>query len=247
MRKDTFQIILFDCPIDHLEPRETQRLFGLAMALRVRGYRSEHREGVLPVDTCDFIGIHQLVCQAGSGESVPMLGFRTVTLSRCDRHHLEFPALTLLKTSGASQAHVKAVQELIDESRRKGEELAYHSSWTIEPELRRDRALTRDLKDLVTAMLVHSGRTLGFSQSMLCGVPRFRTDEYFEQMGYLRLSAAGDPLPEFGQANLMGEPVVMMHRSRPSFLARRYASEFESVWNRRIEIGREQTPVRRAA
>ncbi len=252
MQTGELRVVVLEYPTHILSEATPQALLSNLLALRVRGYGKEYPEGVLPLDTYDFIGTHLMVCREENGRLVPISGFRSVFLSTCDFHRLPFPALELIRTAGGATSHEWAVRKILKSCRDEGVSISYESSWTIQPEVRKDRELTNYIRDMLTAVMALHQRDAKVTQSLVCGVLRFKTDQFFKGMGFIPLDFMGSTLPELHQASLFGETVVMMHRKKVSEHALMLSEKFESHWANRICFGPSQAdseivPLKKAA
>ncbi|MBS1962166.1 MAG: hypothetical protein JST04_08120 [Bdellovibrionales bacterium] len=206
--------------------------------LKLAGYQAVHGYGVLPIDTYDFISNHHLFGFEENGRFRLVTAYRSVSLGKCVQHRLPFPALSVLRSSGEHR-QAEVVERNLEQW--KGTNVNYSSSWTMAPEFRHDRAMHALLRDMLIVMLVNDetdGRT---DHSLLCGVPKVRTDHFFAQYGYDRIESADGPLPPFEQASLFGEQAVLLHRTKFTESALRLGAEGRALWENRIVVG--ETPA----
>lgn len=234
--ESNLKIVILESPYDHWDHPLVQQLFPKIISLKLAGYRNEYPYGVLPVDTSDFVATHHLVCREEHGELTPIMGYKITKLDRCRVHGIGFPALTLAKAAGADQ-HAEAVQEIVTRCESAGINISYDSSWTIHPSLKEDRTLRDLLKNLTTAMLVRYHLESGTQEQLGMGVLRFKTDRYFQNMGYQLLKKKWRELPPFDHPFLLGEKVVLMHSPNFSESALAMGQQFQELWDARITIG----------
>ena len=83
-----YQLVILDCPYDTWDSQETRELFVKVVGLKLKGYLMSYPYGTLPVDTNDFVGTHHLICEKLDGQWVPVMGYKSITLSRCKQHQL---------------------------------------------------------------------------------------------------------------------------------------------------------------
>lgn len=229
------KFVILDCPYDTWDDPRTRELFTKMVGLKLRGFRHEHFYGVMPVDASDFVGLHQIICEEREGELNPVLASRVISLDRCRVHNLVFPALSLVRLAQAPE-HEEVVQSIVDRCERNGIGLSYDSSWTIDPEIRKDRARTARLRDMFTAIYVLSHQEYNLPEIIGGGTLRFKADQYFSYWGYEWISRSGRRLDPISVAHLGGEQVAVMHLQRFSPEALAIADQWKLLWKRRLII-----------
>lgn len=210
------------------------------LALKIEGYQTVYPYGVLPVDSYDFFATHHLVCREVKGRWDILMAYKSVTLARCQTHRLPFPGLSLLRNSGA-ETHAHTLEGLLKSHASHPELVTYGSSWTIHPEARKDLSLKNQLKEIMTAMLVRHEQDIGSVERISCGAPKIKTDQYFINLGYERLSRDGDLLPAFPQASLIGEMAVMLRCSQFSDYALSVSDNYNKLLDAQMTLGRPKT------
>lgn len=226
------RIVIMNCPYDAREQPQTRELFGKMAALKLRGYRSEYAYGVLPLDATDFVGCHFMLCEERHGQLQPIMACRMTTLERCRIHGLPFPGLALAAMANTSQ-HFELVQAIVDRCEREGIGLAYDGSMTINPQIRRERRIVRDI---FTAMFVLVHDEYGVQETIAGAVLRLGTGKYLSSWGYRTLDHNGAPLPPLAVQPLLGEPVTLMHLKEFTPGARAIADRYLALWERRLTI-----------
>jgi hypothetical protein len=208
------------------------------------GYGGEYPDGILPIDTYDFIADHHLVCVPRDGVLHPLMGYRAIPLERCDRHQLPFPGLSLLRDAmSETRLHQRELEALVARCREKAIPLEYQASWTMSPELRDQREFRDFLRDALLAILLMSGDDRPGLERVLCGVPRFKTDALFLGFGFEALSHEGEVLPPVIQRSLRGEPVRMLHCVKVAEWTRALREKFGRMWNDRLCLPAETAEV----
>ncbi|MCM2276782.1 MAG: hypothetical protein NDJ89_01745 [Oligoflexia bacterium] len=236
------RVIVLESPYDQIQNPGIQALFGKIVALKIEGYRRVYPDGVLPVDSHDFIATHYLVCEEKPSGPEILMGYKNVTLSQCLRHRLAYPGLNVLRGSEGTEAHQQALQAILDRCSRDRTPLTYGSSWTISPAIPKGE-LKDFLKDLMTAMLVSSELEAGIPERVSCGGLRVKTDQYFQALGYRPLESRGAPLPPFAQGSLFGEQAIMLHCTRFSDRALALADRFAGLWQERFVFSAKKPPA----
>ena len=235
MTTSPYKVVVLDCPYDTWSSTDTQYLFGKIINLKLLGYKSVYTDGVLPIDTYDFISTHILICGDEDGKLKPLTGFKSVTLARCKRFNLPFPTSQLLSGSN-SPKHTEAVASVMKECDESGEGLTYDSSWTVHPEARKSRAVHHFLQELFIANAVNLHNESTPHKLLGAGVRRIRTDKFLERLGFTRLASAGQPLPTFKQASLVGTEVALILLENFSEFATNISKKYEDYWTNRVVI-----------
>lgn len=233
-----YKIVILDGPYDTIQRSQfVRKLFANTIALKLDGYLTHYPHGVLPIDTNDFIGVHQLICEINElGELIPVVCCKSMNIQKCQKHQVEFPLLSLLRNSNAKE-HLQYLENFIATRIDKCHNLTYDSSFTINPTTTTNRADRHLLKELMAAM--HCSYHLEYKTSYLfgLGVPRFSTDQLFETWGYVRSAIDGNKLPPFKLKALFGEEVVMFdHPGVWGPFAMAMAKKYETLWSERLTI-----------
>lgn len=227
-------VVVLDDPSQIWEAPQVPDLFARAIGLKLAGYRDKYPSGVLPVDATDFVGTHVLVCREQGGQLDPVMGFRSLTYSRCRFHYLTFPLLSIARNSNAPK-HARCVEEEIRRCEAQGIELHYNGGWTIHPKVREDATLRPLFKDLMVALdyFHHDGGRKPY-ELLGAGVIRLKTDAFFESYGYESLGFEGVPLAPVQSHYLAGEPVRFIQVKKYTQRAYDCAERFKGLWDQRL-------------
>jgi hypothetical protein len=238
-RKQDLQLVTLKGFYDCSAKPEAQELFMKMIALKLKGYLHEYASGVLPVDTTDYLGVHHILCRWVRGEYVPIMAYKSVGLEACVRHNILFPALAIVGWPGSPETREdtrEAVKGLLGRCEKGKISATYDSSWTIDPETRRDRQLVRKLRDIfLTAHLFHTAERAP-NMSVICGIFRFKTERFFADWGYRPIETPDGSDPLFNHAFLRGEKAIMMSTAKYSDCAWATARNNEALWRDRIVI-----------
>lgn len=229
------KLVILDCAYDTIAEPATQQLLSRTVAVKILGYRASYPYGVLPVDATDFVGRHALVCEE-TGEGYRVLSAtKSITLSRCREFNLPFPMLSLAKAN--QPEHIAYVEGHTAEASSKKIDILYQFSWSADPEIRaKNRELATQLKEVILAQLVFEALEAAPSKVMLAGVPRVKTDQFFENMGYFLAEHAGKTLSAFNVPSSLGEKAVFMDFKELTFQARTLMKRYEELWNNRVQV-----------
>jgi len=227
--------VILEAPYENIELESVQEYFPKLVRLKKSGYSSSYRLGALPFDTTDFVGTHHyLLIQEADKTWDIALGYKTISLARCDLYGLSFPALTVTETSNAKD-QAEYVRSVIADCRSKKLNLVYGGCWTSKPSHRKDRELNTTLRDLMSAMLFAYHRHEDFQHRICFGVPRFKTDAYFCRIGYEPAQLGGKL--EFPQKSLLGEPVKLLHSFSDTEFGLSLYEKYLSYWQEREVVG----------
>jgi len=213
-------------------------LFHDMVRLKLHGYGLEYPRGVLPVDTSDLIATHLLVCKEEGSRLRPIMGFKTTALADCDHHQIAFPALGLVQAA-ESALHVQAIKNIITRCQHEKKTLSYTGSWTIEPALRKNRPLTKELIQLFRASYVFHHQDQNVDEVITGGTIRFKADVLLGEMGHDPLCLETQTLAPIRVKHLFGEPVAVLHLKSFSESAKMQAAPYRTYWDERIEISAE--------
>lgn len=230
------RVVILETPYDTWFEKGAQELFSKMIGLKFTGYLKEHPYGSLPVDTSDFVANHLLVCDERNGELIPLMGYKTITLSRCRTHQLTFPALSLLSSSNAPTEHKQAVLEILNRCEANKIEVSYDSSWTIHPDARADRELTLELRDILTSVVSRYHREYEIPEILGLGVVKLKTAKLFATWGLEPMSVNGEPLPTFTLSSLQGAEVLLVHGKPFSETALALTERYANFWEERVTI-----------
>lgn len=156
--EDNYRFVMIRCPYELMHLPIVREMFPKVIELKTTGYRKEYGNFVLPFDTTDFVASHLLLCEKGSaGQLTPVLGFKSVTLGKCDEHRISFPMLSLLDAPDPNNAYLETMKYILDDYRRRGlaHKIAYNGSFTVHPTLRENKILMKHFWDLSFSMLTN--------------------------------------------------------------------------------------------
>jgi hypothetical protein len=232
------RVVILECPYDVMGHKEVQSLFPKILALKIQGYRSAYPYGVMPVDMGDFVGTHVVLCEEREEGLVPLMGFKSVNLDRCETFRLQFPAFGLLDGTQLSE-HKKAVLEYINRAKSKGESVGYNGSWTMSPEVRVDRKLAQTIKDMSISFLALYYQTYNIKNVVAAAVVRFKVNELKKFIGFSPIQLGSKSLETFSSPAFFGEELALMTVEKFSDEINALAKTFETLWNQRLILSQE--------
>lgn len=235
MRSNDLKLVLLNYPKQAWDDLQVQEMFCKMVALKFRGYAGKYQGDAIPVDSTDFVANHQLICkQASNGELIPIAGCKTLTYEVCQNHNLKFPLLGLLENTQFDQQR-RAIKAVLDAKPQSS--VAYHSGWTIDPDIRRDRNLVTQIKDCLMGVFPHYLNEQGITDLIAIGVLKVRSDKDFGAWGYETLKLDGKPVDIVRCPAFFLEPALPIHLQTLTSAALEMASKWRSAWHSRIIIG----------
>lgn len=229
------RIVVIHNPYDTFQEPLVKDLFSKMVELKLKGYRAEYPYGVLPVDASDFVAAHQMVCIESRSGFVPIMGYKSTTLEKCQIYNMVFPALNLVRQAGATP-HDKAVEAIVANCKNPAE-LTYTGSWTVDPSVKRNPALATQLKHLFKTMYVLYHLENSIHQIIAGGTLRFKTEKLIERWGHEPLTYNGEKLPTIRVKHLLNEEVLVMHLKKFTEEAKVIDEESLALWQDRIVFG----------
>ena len=246
-RGGKLQIVVINAPYDTLDNPLTQELLGKLVALKIAGYQKEYPYGVLPVDTGDFVGTHLIVCEELEGKFTVLMGYKSISIERCETHHLKFPIFHLLE-SEPLENYRQAVRDVLSEAVSKNESVAYNASWTISPEVSRDTVLRKICVDLTVAMMYFYYTEYKIRHIVAAAIRRFKVDRLKLFIGYNYLKLGETVLPPVMLPTFFNEVASVMHLTEFTPEAIELSMSYLGLWENRITLERlNSQPQQKAA
>jgi hypothetical protein len=241
------QIITFDNFYQNIQNDEVRKLFSEMMLARSRGYGPpDYDPHILPFDMTDFVGWHHLFCTRKEGKWTAFGGFKHLTLKTRDAYSIEFPLEAIVKEAHAP-GHLNVLQNLLKRCRGEGKNLSYAGSWCIQKEMRQEKAFSQFMKEIWVALMVSDFIERKIDLTLGLGAQRFKTDLFFESVGYRRMTHHGVPLEPIGIHHANNEPVVLMEMSEFSPWAKSCYEKHRFSIRSRIVIQDGQADILKAA
>lgn len=230
------RLVIFECPYDTIENPIAQSLLGKIARMKITGYKAEYPYGATPVDTGDFVGTHLLLCEELRGGDIePIMGFKSLSYRRCQIHELEFPAFHLFPKED-HEKHRRAVESLLDEAERNGEETCYNGSWTVRQDLRSDRTLIQLCYDVTLLLLVRYYTDYRIQNVLAGATVRFKVHRFKEFMGWEYVESDGNRLATFPCKPFFNEEVALMRLRKFSPEAHALAERYRFFWEQRLTV-----------
>jgi len=247
-----YQFVLLRCAYELMEHSPVQKLLPALINFKTTGYRKEYDPHVLPFDTSDFIASHLLMCEkTTTGDFVPVLGMKSVTLKKCDDHRIGFPMLGMLEALGSTALHKNVVLQMMENYRTQGqsEKLAYNGSFTIHPRLREDKVLMKHLWEVSFSLLTNYYTDYQINHVIAVCATQFNVHKKKEQHGWNFIpDSSGGTLSEYQSKCLFGANLIPMELKDVAAKSVETSAKFKDMWNERITLDLEHlTDIKKVA
>ena len=235
-----YQFVLLRCPYELMDYTVVQKLLPQLIKFKTTGYRKEYDQHVLPFDTSDFIASHLLMCEnLPSGELVPVLGMKSVTLKKCDDHRITFPMVGMLEGLHSTQEHKNVIQKMIESYRsvQQAEKLAYNGSFTIHPRLREDKVLMKYLWEVSFSLLTNYYIEYQINHVIAVCATQFNVHKKKEQHGWNFIpDTTGGSLSEYQSKCLFGASLIPMELTNVAEKSKETSEKFKDMWKEKITL-----------
>lgn len=235
-------IVVLNCPFNGFGDPKIDMAFGAIIALKRQGYQAAYGKTTLPVGAADFIGTHIAIYHGDT----PLMVYKSITLRQCDRYKEDFPTLLLTKSPN-SKSHRDSVELVLNRCRNDGVNIVYGGGMTIEPGVRKDKALVALLWEIIIAVSISYDLENGISEAMTAGVCKFKLDRLFHKMGYKDMENDGAKLPPIPVSFVDNEEVILYHRTQISEEALALVQKYKFLWEARTEIMELREEIKTAA
>lgn len=233
MDLDDMQIVVLEDLKDFWDDQDVRSLYGDLMKIKFDGYGQVYGENVVSADRVDFFGTHLILCRKGL-RLTPLVGYKSVTLSKCEEFNCTLPAIPLIKNDGSQECY-ESLMQIIETAKAKGEELSFDYSWAQDPGL---KALNSSelFRDLIMSMGVNHHLEKQITHMITCGAVKVKTDLFFEKMGLSKVSSSA----EFSQKDLNGDRAYLFHTNQFSEYGLSVAERYKDLWDKRIHFSKLQ-------
>lgn len=245
------RVVILECPYDTLiENSAANQLYPHLLTLKIKGYRAVYPYGVLPMDTADFIANHIILAEETPEGFIPHTAFKSITLSRCKTHFLDFPAFNLLKITDSqpSQAYRRYLEKILEEATAKGEEVGYNGSWTVSKDLQKmkDRF---DFRKASITLMARYYTTYNIKHIIAAASAKYKVDHLKVFMGYDYFSEGSERLAPLNLVPYGSEPFYMMHLKEFSQQTFELCEvpEYRKLWEERVTIAPAAAPAEKKA
>lgn len=241
MIMEKYQFVLLRAPYEIMNFEVVQKIFPALIQLKTTGYQQEYQRTVLPFDSSDFVASHLLMCEKKAQTLVPVLGFKSVTLKRCDDHRISFPMLSMLERSDGETSDKEIIQKILNSYREKAreEKIAYNGSFTILPHLRQDKVLMKYLWEVSFSLLANYYMDYGIDHVLAVCATKFKVNKKKEEHGWNYIQGGAETLPEYNCRALFGAPLIPMELFTSHEECKKSSERFKKMWFERVTLDTE--------
>lgn len=239
------QVVVIDSFYDAVNQPEAMTWLGNLFRFKVNSYRASYPYGILPFGGTDLIGTHWILCRQENSELRPLMGFKTIDSRRTDQFRMEFPAFGIVAEPELAVQRAAIAHEL-DKARKAGVGLGYLGSWSVDPSTRKDAVIAKLCRKFSAALYTQWVRHFNIQSAVTFASLRFHVEKFHAYMGLTRLTSPnGEALPDFNARPFFDEPacVSVLYRENHSVAAQQDAEDLKELWDRRIVIGSESSPL----
>ena len=234
-----YQFVLLRSPYDLMGFNLVSELFPKIVKFKTEGYRQEYGQFVLPFDSSDFVASHLLLCEKKSDGSLePVLGFKSVTLEKCDQHRILFPMLSMLDGEDPNNIYRLTIKSLIEKYRScgAGHKIAYNGSFTISPKLRENKEIMKLLWDVTFSLLTNYYIEYDIDHVVAVCATKFKVDKKKELLGWNYIEGEHGVLKPYVCKSFFDAPAVPMELTNMKIKGKVSAEKFKSMWEDRLTL-----------
>jgi hypothetical protein len=228
-------IVVLECPYQNLSLEEAKITFSNMINTKIEGYKAVHNDGVMPVDTTDFIATHLIVANKNDPFNDIYMSYKSISYKTCEKYNIPFPFMTLLKNHAHPDCLLK-MEEILEECKKLNQDLSYDTGWTINPKVRGNTDLQADLKEIITMFVLNHHRDYQIPHWVTLGICKVKTDQYFLKMGLQEISnnaLLAHPYLHLTEARA----VISMNEEYTPYVFET-AKKFQHLWDNRITINK---------
>lgn len=225
------KIVVIDNPYASWDSPFVREMFNKIVLLKKTGFQSRFPIKYAPVDKSDFHGTHFALCQEKAGELFPVMAFKVIEKSRCEKYGMPFSGGVLGEQTGSIE-HIEATREFVEKN--KDQNIAYSSAFAIDlniPKEDRVKAI-----DFLVPLFSYAHIHWGIKKSLAIGSCHTHTDTLYHRMGLLPLKYNGKALGPVSfpcHADQVFE-IQGLEELTPFCLEK--AQKYIGLWNSRIHI-----------
>jgi hypothetical protein len=231
-----YRVVILDRPVAGWGDPLVQELFAKLVTLRLSGYGARYAQSVLPLDTNDFISTHIMLCTESERGLLPRMAYRHTSFEQCAAFGLPFPVLAPMLAVGATR-HAHIVRDTLARCERERKAVDFVGSWTIDPAVRSDRNMFRELWEITIALCASHNREHRVAEAFGGAVVCLRTERLLGACGLRPVLDEGAPLPPVGIPHLRGEQILLMHRTGIPDEALALADKWRWLWEGKVIAG----------
>jgi len=234
-----YKVVIIRSIYDTIKNDVVRDIIPKLIEFKIDGYSKEYPKNVLPFDASDFVATHLLLCKINPDSSLdPVLGFKSVTLEKCDDHKFEFPMLSLFNNDKSAIETRNKLESLIAHHRSNGtsSQLAYNCSFTIKPSLRQNKELMKYLWDITFSLLTNYYIEYNINNILALCATKFNIHKKKEQLGweYLKSEQNKNFIKPFATPSFYNAEVVPMILKDPLTSSLESSLKFKNMWDSKL-------------
>jgi hypothetical protein len=244
--RKNYQFVLIRSPHELMGYQSVREIFPKVIDLKTTGYRQEYDKHVLPFDSSDFIASHLLLCEKGTkGELIPVLGFKSVTLEKCDAHRISFPMFGMLENETTNEPYKAVLKTILDQHRYDGTsaKIAYNGSFTVLPRLRENKVLMKELWDITFSLLTNYYSEYDIDHVVAICSTKFNVHKKKESLGWNFIQGPSGLLEPYNCRSLFDASFVPMELVGVREKSSVPSSKFKDMWEDRVTYDLEHLSV----
>lgn len=230
-------IVVLESPYDSLILKDARQLFSNMINTKLRGYKSYHEDGIMPIDTTDFIATHLIISNKLNPFEEIYMSYKSCSYKTCEKYNISFPFMTILEKYSHPDCFNK-MNQILEDCKSKNEDLSYDTGWTINPNIKGNKELQIVLKEMVATFVTNHHPLYNVPHWVTLGICKVKTDQMFLNMG----------LDEISKEAVFKHPFLHMTEARAVIsMNNKYADhvyktakKYQFLWDNRITISGNQ-------
>ena len=242
LMRQKYRMVLIRSPHEIMGDQFSSEIFPKVIGLKTTGYQKEYGEFVLPFDSSDFIASHLLLTEIMPDKTLcPVLGFKSVTLKRCDDYKIPFPVLSMVEGTTPNPEYREHFLKIMNKFRDEGkaDQLAYNGSFTILPRLREDKILMKSLWDITFSLLTNYYIEYNIHHVVAVCATTFNVHKKKADLGWNYIQGEGGILESYKCKALFGTSLIPMELVDVKSKSQQPSEKFKDMWEDRITLDRE--------
>lgn len=232
LNANNLQIVTMEAPYFTLRTNHLAReIFGKVLGTRLNAYLGDYGEGVFPLGKEDFLSELVIICIKNKSELTPIYSFKITMMDTCQKYHIPFPLLSMLKDRYEGKQEFEAIQQLINKKLEEKKRIAYFGSRSKSVELTWNKESASLLYHSGVCALVKSCEAFNIDEFMLFAMLNKDAYKYCEMLGMKKVIETPTIID-----SLASSQGYVMHKTEFSKQALETATQYESFWKERIHL-----------
>jgi hypothetical protein len=245
--REKYQFVVVQNPQEIITNDKVGQLFSRIINFKKTGYKEEYGEFVLPFDSSDFIATHLLMCEIQPNQDLlPVLGFKSVTLANCDSFRIPFPMLGMLEKKEDPNSEYKSViNDILNQyrTRKVAHKIAYNGSFTVHPDLRRNKNLMKYLWEVGFSMLGNYYVDEEIEHVLAVCATKFKVHEKKQAAGWNYIDGMGAQLSPYLSKSLFEASLVPMELKDVKLKCEKYLYQYKDMWDKKLTFKKDSDEI----